>query len=149
MFCLYCGTNLPNDSIFCSVCGKKQILVSNNTSIFPTPAQGNVDQTYPIAHNTVPHESKTAGPLSRRTILMGLTGVAAVTTIGGIVTWLTKLQPQKRPLPARPPIGTLLLMYQGHANGVESVAWSPNGTRIVCGGNFPPDIKPVQVWEAI
>src|SRR5947208_763412 len=29
MFCLYCGTNLPDDAVFCNKCGKRQNVSSN------------------------------------------------------------------------------------------------------------------------
>ncbi len=41
-------------------------------------------------------------------------------------------------------LGSLLVRYHGHADRVRSVAWSPDGTHIVSGG----DDKTAQVWEA-
>ncbi len=41
-------------------------------------------------------------------------------------------------------LGTTLYTYRGHSGTVNTVAWSPDGTRIASGG----DDKRVQVWSA-
>ncbi len=48
-----------------------------------------------------------------------------------------------RPKPT-PPIGTLLLTYQGHKDLVYGVAWSPDGTRIASGSGD----NTVQIWDS-
>jgi eukaryotic-like serine/threonine-protein kinase len=42
------------------------------------------------------------------------------------------------------PLGTLLCTYRGHAAGVLTVTWSPDGTRVASGS----DASSVQVWNA-
>ncbi|HEY7358702.1 MAG TPA: TIR domain-containing protein [Ktedonobacterales bacterium] len=42
------------------------------------------------------------------------------------------------------PIGTLLLTYRIHINDVNTVAWSPDGTRIASGSKD----QTVQIWDA-
>jgi WD40 repeat protein len=48
------------------------------------------------------------------------------------------------PTPASVPAGTLLSTYPGHTNLVNSVAWSPDGTRLASGD----DDSIVRVWQA-
>ncbi|HEY4033249.1 MAG TPA: serine/threonine-protein kinase [Ktedonobacteraceae bacterium] len=40
--------------------------------------------------------------------------------------------------------GTLLCAYQGHSEGVQAVAWSPDGSRIASGSSD----ETVQIWDA-
>jgi serine/threonine protein kinase len=49
--------------------------------------------------------------------------------------------------PARPvePIGTVLCNYRGHLQGVRSLSWSPDGTRIVSASHE----KTVHIWNAM
>lgn len=223
MFCLYCGTKLPDDSIFCNVCGKRQILATSSTSAtditvspipplpgtsmdsgqpptanvpmvhgtpstlgsprgqnftqnaanaalsaspslaIPASMQDVGNQIHPTVypsyahheqqtqpchhshsayHHVVSDGSKIVGHLSRRAVLLGLTGAVAVAVAGGTITWLMHSQPQKSPQSQKLPIGTILLTYPGHPQGVESIAWSPDGTRIASSGYN------LQVWDA-
>jgi WD40 repeat protein len=225
MFCLYCGTKLPDDAIFCNLCGKRQIpavsstlatdikvlpippipristnsgqpptanvpMVQGTPSTFARPRGQNFiqnaanaassaspsfappqaassasvastqnvgnqihptvyllrehhqQQAQPSHHSHLAHYHavsdgpKIAGRLSRRAVLLGLTGAAVVAVAGGTITWLIHSQAKKLP------IGTIILTYRGHPNGVESVAWSPDGTRIASSGYN------LQVWDA-
>jgi eukaryotic-like serine/threonine-protein kinase len=40
--------------------------------------------------------------------------------------------------------GQLRLSYSGHSAGVRTLVWSPDGTRIVSGGND----NTIQIWNA-
>jgi hypothetical protein len=177
MFCLYCGTNLPNDAVYCNKCGKRQNAATNESakevSILPFPplpasstgggqlAAGNVAMVqgtpsmpdgsvgqdissgvahlpptssshqssatqaasgaspqqpqhakqpsapslyshlhHPVEHQSHPSQasssmhhigsagSKVVGPVSRRTVLLGLSGATAVAIVGGGLIWL-------------------------------------------------------------
>jgi WD40 repeat protein/serine/threonine protein kinase len=98
------------------------------------------------------------GQLSRRAVLGGLVGLAAVSSGLG---WLAlarrssppraqvtpTLTPSPTPLP-----GTQLFIYRGHSSKVYAVAWSHDGTRIAsAAGASDPKLDvdhTVQVWEA-
>jgi WD40 repeat protein len=71
----------------------------------------------------------------RRTVLVGLVGVAGMAGTGFLVTALRSNE--------SPPI-VLPYTYIGHANSVWSVAWSPDGKRIASGSADGT----VQVWDA-
>ncbi len=69
--------------------------------------------------------------LSRRTVIVGIAGLAGLTTGAGAIWW--RLSPR------------LLYTYRGHSSSyVLAVAWSPGGTRIAS-GSFD---ETVQVWDA-
>jgi hypothetical protein len=38
MFCLYCGTTLPDDAVFCNSCGRRQNAATNTSDITVLPA---------------------------------------------------------------------------------------------------------------
>lgn len=105
----------------------------------------------------------TKSGVSRRTVLIGLGGIALVGVAGGI-TWLARAQNSgvspvslnsrqttttpttastTEPSPHTSPIGTLFLTYRGHSSWVQSVAWSLDGKRIASGGG---DLT-VQIWD--
>lgn len=114
---------------------------------------------YP-APSSAPVRPKKGG-LSRRTVLVGLAGLALT---GSGVAWYTLTRrtgqngvpaatsftqtsaPRKTPRPTATPLGTTLLTYHGHVSGVTAVAWAPNGTLLASGGGTGDDT--VQVWEA-
>jgi eukaryotic-like serine/threonine-protein kinase len=78
--------------------------------------------------------------LSRRTLLIMVSGLAAEAAIGIIVFKLTR-KPSKPITPITPDLFT----YKGHTDVVTSVAWSPNGTYIVS-TSFD---RTAQVWNPL
>src|SRR5712691_3234231 len=235
MFCLYCGTHLPDDAVFCNKCGKRQNVAANepatDAAILPfpplpeastgdgQPPVGNVpivqgtpstshsssgqsfahsaanaalsasppsaslqtassaplaptqdasqqadptinlhphdeEQTQPSHHAQPTHNrkisdgAKIAGHVSRRAVLLGLTGAAGIAVVGGGITWFARsrhlLGPTAvlTPTPTPIPLGTTLLTYRGQPKGAETVARSPAGTRIAS------SFDDVQVWDA-
>lgn len=91
---------------------------------------------------------KVAGHLSRRAIIVGLTGITGLAVAGGGLAWLTlSRRPQASSLTSTPPpvpLGTTLLTYTGHSTTVNTVTWSPDG-KYIASGAFD---KTVQVWDA-
>jgi eukaryotic-like serine/threonine-protein kinase len=90
-----------------------------------------------------------SGRVSRRTVLVGLAGVAAVVAVGGGIAWFTHPQgsnvlPQST---AVPPVsrGTALYTFRGHSDWVWSVGWSPKGKRIASASADGT----AQVWDAV
>ncbi len=84
---------------------------------------------------------------SRRTFLLGLTGLVTTALAGTGVAWLIRYaeKAQIRPLfTPTPSAGMLLLTYYGHFGYVYTVAWSPDGTKIASGS----DDHSVHVWDA-
>ena len=78
-------------------------------------------------------------PVSRRAVIVGLP--VLVVAGGGFLAWLLN-QGESSPTTAlRSPT---LLTYHGHASTVTAVAWSPDGTYIVSGG----DDHTIRVWHA-
>ncbi len=74
--------------------------------------------------------------VSRRTLLIGAATLAVAGFTGTGIWWFTRT-PQdkstKQPPATRLTQGTRFVTYRGHTNIVETVAWSPNGTRIASG----------------
>src|SRR5439155_27166914 len=81
--------------------------------------------------------------ISRRTILVGLAGLAVASS--GI-TWLALSQRShiSSTTPTPIPVGTTLLIYRGHSDTTNGVAWSTDNKRIASASND----KTVQVWDA-
>ncbi|HLI06198.1 MAG TPA: serine/threonine-protein kinase [Ktedonobacteraceae bacterium] len=86
---------------------------------------------------------------SRRTVVLGLLGVAGLAAVGEGIAWYL-MQPQAAT------IGSLLYTYTGHANQVLAVAWSPASrttgaasvsaaTPRIASGSLD---QTVQVWDA-
>ena len=95
--------------------------------IVPQLQQPNKPTVRQIPNIVIPQSPR----ISRRT---ALTLLGAAGTIGGIVA-LEKVLNQTTP--------TTLEIYHGHAGGADSVAWSPDGTKIASGS----EDGTVQVWE--
>ncbi len=100
--------------------------------------------------------------ISRRTVVLGLAGLAVVGVAGGGLIWLARSQqPPAPPTQASPPlpVGTTLYTYHGHSNIVRAVAWNPaGGIGTLPGGQVMPNGRriasasndwTVQVWDAV
>jgi WD40 repeat protein len=80
--------------------------------------------------------------LSRRAMLVGLTTALLV---GNTIAWSLLLNRRQRsPGTVALAPGSTLFIYRGHQGAVLSVAWSPDGKRIVSGS----DDNTLQVWDA-
>ncbi|HLH62848.1 MAG TPA: serine/threonine-protein kinase [Ktedonobacteraceae bacterium] len=101
-----------------------------------------------------PAPTSKKGQISRRSVVLGLAGVAVVAVAaGGSIIYLPQLFKQtknvvKQHLPTATPapntIGQpILFTYHGHTGAINGIDWSPDGTRVVSGGN---DFS-VQVWN--
>lgn len=83
-----------------------------------------------IDEEALPHERQ----VSRRAILVGAVKGAGLLTVGAGMTWATRAAiPQFIPI----------YIYRGHAGIVQSVVWSPDGSRIASAGRD----NTVQVWR--
>ncbi len=102
-----------------------------------------------------PTEMPSVGPphrgISRRTVVVGLAGLAVVGVGGGGLLWLARSQQPTAPptsvstsTPTPLSVGTTLYTYRGHSGIVDTVAWSSDGKRIASGSYD----RTVQVWDA-
>jgi WD40 repeat protein len=93
---------------------------------------------------------------TRRAVLLGLGGVltAGVAAEGLVTVWrmyhaqpvplsVHKSVPSPTPTPL-PPMGTLFRLYQGHADTVRAVAWSPSNGSYIASAS---DDNTVHVWD--
>jgi serine/threonine protein kinase len=98
----------------------------------------------PASASTTPMAKRS---FSRRSMLLGLTGLAA---LGGGFAWAAlsgklRIASTSTPRASIPAVvKDALYTYHDHTNAVISLAWSPDGTRIASGGKDGT----VQVWQA-
>jgi eukaryotic-like serine/threonine-protein kinase len=81
--------------------------------------------------------------ISRRTVVLGLAGLAVVGVAGGGLIWLARSQQS---------VGTTLYTYHGHSNIVRAVAWNPVGGQVMPNGRRIASASndwTVQVWDAV
>jgi len=83
--------------------------------------------------------------VSRRTIILGLAGVAFTGAVGSGIAWLEYMQKPRGPTTPTVAVGTTLYTYRGHSDWVWSVAWSPDGKRIASASGD----ETAQVWDAM
>jgi len=128
-----------------SLVGPTQAAVSASQVSFPTTQQSL--PVRPSVEWSADRSSQVSGPvtaqppqrgISRRTVVVGLAGLAVVGVVGGGLLWLERSQ-QPALL-----VGSTLYTYRGHSDVVWSVAWSPDGKRIASGSGD----NTAQVWDA-
>ena len=86
--------------------------------------------------------------MARRRLLQGLAGVGLVSAVGGGIALLKYVQGARNAATPRIPaigVGTTLFTYRGHTDWIWSVAWSPDGKRIVSASGD----ETAQVWDAL
>jgi WD40 repeat protein/tRNA A-37 threonylcarbamoyl transferase component Bud32 len=128
----------------------------NATSGENNPNAPTIQATLPAASALpeIPRYKERKSAISRRTVVLGLTGLAALGVAGGTATWLvskyrTIQNPKPTPTviptitPSPIPLGTTFHTYRGHHDIVFSVASSPDGSYIASGSK---DLT-VQVWD--
>ncbi|HYT28166.1 MAG TPA: serine/threonine-protein kinase [Ktedonobacteraceae bacterium] len=102
----------------------------------------------------IPRHKERKAAISRRTVVLGLAGLAALGAAGGTATWLaSKYRTIQKPAPTPTgiptitptpiPIGTTFHTYRGHHDIVLSVASSLNGQYIASASKDTT----VQVWD--
>jgi serine/threonine protein kinase len=87
------------------------------------------------APSRLPYMQPSKRGISRRTVLLGLTGLGLVVAGSGLTWWIVS---------RNPPEGTLLFTYTGHSDTVNAVAWLHDGSRTASGSAD----KTVQIWNA-
>ncbi|MBO0794283.1 MAG: hypothetical protein J2P36_25500, partial [Ktedonobacteraceae bacterium] len=111
--------------------------------------------TLPASNGHTPTKPASTGKssrLSRRTVLTAVAGGVLVAGAAGGLAWYASTQFQSRAggttvpttTATKVPPGTTLQIYRGHQDVVNTVAWSPDGSYIVSGG----DDKVARVWDA-
>jgi eukaryotic-like serine/threonine-protein kinase len=104
------------------------------TSLLRTPVLRQPETTLLQMHAKHRH-------ISRRSVVIGLSGLAVAGAIGGSVALVNHLQTPSHPPPQR---SIPLYTYIGHTNWVWSVAWSPKSERIASGSSDGT----AQTWDA-
>jgi WD40 repeat protein/serine/threonine protein kinase len=110
-----------------------------------------LNQSVPMPATEVPKPAKTTLAVSRRAVLTGVAGAAAIVAVGaGAFAILQQhllgptVTPPGQTVIPQAPTGTPFI-YRGHSDKwVRTLAWSPDSKRIASGA----DDKTVQVWNA-
>ena len=161
MFCMYCGTQNTEDSVFCSSCGKRQ--TGESEGLLPvSPVKDSTqeaDLDSATAQETPPSDSvstvqgrssprrtsskirRAVRPPARRVVSRR---AAIIGTIGALVSIaVTGTRILQVALSRMPADAATLYTYSGHSDIVDGVAWSPDGKRIASGSVD----QTVQVWQ--
>lgn len=119
-----------------------------------TPGMGNpaASMNTPVLRQpeTTALPTRTPGiRISRRAVLVGFAGIAAIGVAGAGIALFARSQgapPVQPQATAVPPggQGALLYTFRGHSGWVWSVGWSPNGSRIASASAD----STAQVWDA-
>lgn len=134
MFCVHCGSPLPNEAYFCNSCGKSQN-TATNMSLLST--------------NNVTQEERNSA-IAKRLLPFGTpakSSARASSTHAVLASPTLETTPTATPTAKKgssQPIGTLFYTYHGHSDFVTWAVWSLDGKRIVsCSLD-----KTAQVWDA-
>ena len=107
---------------------------------------------HPAVIPVLPITPKPSPAISRRTALLGLSGLAALGLSGGTVAWLVSKSRHIQPPPPSPtisptptpiPVGTTFHTYRGHHDSVLGVASSLDGAYIASASKDTT----IQVWD--
>src|SRR5450755_1798552 len=114
-------------------CDTKPVSTSQLRMEKPTMSEESVTNTDDIeTYSNISSQSTSPLPtpgISRRTLVIWLTGVAVTEVLASGLSWSTLLKrvkvffPIPIPTPVDGPVGTLLYRYTGHSSSVFAVAW--------------------------
>ncbi len=137
----------------------QQPLRLRSTGLLKSPVQTEESNPFaqtvlakPLLPETPSQPPERKPPVSRRTVLAGIAGLATLGIAGGLTSWIVSRSRQVQlPLPsptvaskATPiPVGTLYHTYRGHHDSVLSVAGSADGAYVASASKDTT----VQVWD--